>query len=94
MKVALWSLNLARKITSVDDWLSLLEEQLISVQQQQVDILVLPEYLSEHFLSISRQINIAILIPLYSISCTVFPAVNNQPPTSFSPGVKHSLSWY
>jgi predicted amidohydrolase len=54
MKVALWSLNLARKITSVDDWLSLLEEQLISVQQQQVDILVLPEYLSEHFLSIAQ----------------------------------------
>jgi len=53
MKVALWSLNLARKIESIEHWLTLLEEQLVTVQQQQVDILVLPEYFSEHFLSIA-----------------------------------------
>ena len=51
MKVALWSINFERKITSVNDWLGLLEAQLITASQQQVQLLVLPEYLSEHFLS-------------------------------------------
>ncbi len=51
MKIALWSINFSRKINSLDDWLGLLEEQLIYAQQQQVKLLVLPEYLSEHFLS-------------------------------------------
>lgn len=51
MNIALWSINFSRKIHSVKDWLNLLEEQLISARQQQVEMLVLPEYLSEHFLS-------------------------------------------
>jgi predicted amidohydrolase len=53
MKVALWSINFERRITSLEDWLALLEAQLTVASQQQVQLLVLPEYLSEHFLSIA-----------------------------------------
>ncbi len=51
MEVALWSINFERKITSLNDWLGLLETQLITASQQKVQLLILPEYLSEHFLS-------------------------------------------
>ena len=51
MKIALWSINFARQISAVNDWLVLLEEQLKTASQQQVQLLILPEYLSEHFLS-------------------------------------------
>lgn len=75
MKIALWSINFERKITSLDDWLALLEAQLIKASEQQVQLLVLPEYLSEHFLSYApKGLSIGQEIPWMALQSTKLSA--------------------
>lgn len=55
LKIALWALNMAHKAASRAAWLALLEAQLGEAKRQGADLLVLPEYVSGHWLHWAEQ---------------------------------------
>lgn len=49
--VALWAVNLAAPLTGIADWLAALDARLAEAAAAGADVLVLPEYVSEHWLA-------------------------------------------
>lgn len=48
--VALWAVNMARPVRSLEDWLDGVDQKLTEVVAKGADILVMPEYVSEQWL--------------------------------------------
>lgn len=48
--IALWATNLAHPVKDRGDWLTLLEAQMLEAKRQGADLLVMPEYVSAHWL--------------------------------------------
>jgi len=51
LNIALWSINFRRKLSNLGDWLALIEQQIANAKEGGADLLVLPEYASEHWLT-------------------------------------------
>ena len=51
LKIALWSINFRRRISNLGDWVSLVEDQIKNAKDEGSDLLVLPEYVSEHWMA-------------------------------------------
>lgn len=50
LTTALWSTNLSYPVSSMTDWASLVEKQMLSAKAQGASVLVLPEYASEQWM--------------------------------------------
>ena len=50
LKIALWAVNLQHKVADRAAWLALLEAQMLGAKRQGADLLVMPEYVSAHWL--------------------------------------------
>ena len=48
--VALWAVNMARPVSRMEDWLTLVQTKLGEAAQAGADVLMLPEYISEQWL--------------------------------------------
>lgn len=55
LKIALWAVNLQHKVADRAAWLALLDGQMLEARNQGADLLVLPEYLSGHWLHWAEQ---------------------------------------
>ncbi len=51
LKIAMWSVNFNRPISNLGNWLELVEKQITNAKSQGADLLILPEYASEHWLA-------------------------------------------
>lgn len=52
MKVALWALNLAYPVSSMDDWAKMVDAQAAAAKAQGADILLMPEYSACHWFAL------------------------------------------
>lgn len=52
--VAVWSVNLAHPVSSMEDWASLVETQMIAAKAQGAELLLMPEYASEHWMHFEK----------------------------------------
>ena len=51
LKIALWSINFRRKLSNLGDWLALVEQQIANAKEGGAELLILPEYASEHWMA-------------------------------------------
>jgi predicted amidohydrolase len=50
MKVALWAMNLAYSLSSLEDWIRLVDGQAAAAKAQGAEVLLMPEYSAAHWL--------------------------------------------
>lgn len=50
MKVALWAMNLAHPVASLDDWAKLVDSQVAAAKKQGAEVFLMPEYSAMHWL--------------------------------------------
>ncbi len=55
LNIALWSINFRRKLSNLGDWLALVEQQIANAKAGGADLLILPEYASEHWLAFAPE---------------------------------------
>ncbi|MGE4611282.1 MAG: nitrilase-related carbon-nitrogen hydrolase [Paracoccaceae bacterium] len=55
LKIALWSVNFNRQISNLGNWLELVEQQITNAKSQGAELLILPEYASEHWLAFAPE---------------------------------------
>ena len=51
LTLALWAVNLAEPVESVDDWLDRAAHRIEEAARAGVDLMVMPEWVAAHFLS-------------------------------------------
>lgn len=51
LKIALWSINFRRKLSNLGDWLAIVEQQIANAKAGGAELLILPEYASEHWMA-------------------------------------------
>ncbi len=51
LEIALWSTNFRRKLSNLGDWLAIVEQQIANAKEGGADLLILPEYASEHWMA-------------------------------------------
>ena len=51
LNIALWSINFRRKLSNLGDWLALVEQQIANAKEGGAELLILPEYASEHWMA-------------------------------------------
>jgi len=55
LNIALWSINFRRKLSNLGDWLALVEQQIANAKDGGADLLILPEYASEHWMAFAPE---------------------------------------
>lgn len=50
LSIAHWVTNLATPVASLEDWCALLGQQMVKARGEKADILLIPEYISEHWM--------------------------------------------
>lgn len=55
LKIALWSINFRSKLSNHGDWLTLVEEQIANAKGGNAELLILPEYASEHWMAFAPE---------------------------------------
>ncbi len=55
LNIALWSINFRRKLSNLGDWLALVEQQIANAKEGGAELLILPEYASEHWMGFAPE---------------------------------------